>query len=122
MFGRQPIVDGENRHVQLPRHLGAEGRVRVEVAEHEAAAMEEEEERTGPAFLPRIVEAQGNLAARAGAGEIADDRKLADRRIRDVARRQHHHPRLVGADLMASRPGQGVQIVEEQAHVGTDEG
>ena len=66
------------------------GSWRVEVAEHEAAAVEEEEQRPRLALLARVVEAQADLAAGPRAGEVADHRQLAHRRVRDVARGQHH--------------------------------
>ena len=51
------------------RHLGAERLVGVEIAEHEAAAVEEDSS-SGPALAlsPRIVQPQPDLASRARAG------------------------------------------------------
>jgi hypothetical protein len=48
MLGRQPVIDGDHRQVHLPRQLRAERLVRVEIAEHEAAAVEEGDDRPGP--------------------------------------------------------------------------
>ena len=69
MLGRQPVVDREHRHIELPRQLGAKRLVRVEIAEHEAAAVEEQDS-SGPASRasPRVEQPQRDLARRAGAG------------------------------------------------------
>ena len=118
MLRSEAVVDREQRQVELPGHLGAEGLVSVEIAEHEAAAMEEDKQRAGLASLARVVESKADRAARAGAVEIPDNGQLADLGIGDVAGREDHGPRLVRSDLMGAGARQLVVIVEEAADVG----
>ena len=122
MFGRQPVVDRQHRHVERARHLGAERLVRVEIAEHEAAAVQEQQERPGLARLARVVEPEADLARRPRAGQVADHRQFAHRRVGDLARGEHHVARLGRPRFVRFRPGQAVQIIEELADVGADIG
>jgi hypothetical protein len=117
MFGRESIVDGEQGQIELPGDLGADGLVRVEIAEDEAAAVEEEEERAGLPTLAGIVEAKPDLAAGPGAGEVPDHGQSADLGVGDVARGEDHRSRLVRADLVGAGPRQLVVIIEEEADV-----
>jgi hypothetical protein len=96
--------------------------VSVEIAEHEAAAVEEEQQRSRRPALARIVEPEADLAAGAGAGEVADDRQLAGRKIGDVARLEEHRPRFLEPGLVSPRTRQGVQEVEKAPDIGAYEG
>jgi hypothetical protein len=121
MLGRKPVVDGDDGYVGEPRELGAEGLVSIEVAEHETAAVEEDHERAGIPLRSGVVEPDRNVARRPWAGEVADHRQFAHRRIGDMAGCVHHGARLGRPHLVAARPRKSVQIVEKQADVRPDE-
>ena len=120
---RQPIVDRHHRQVQLARHFRGEAGVGVDIADHEPAAVIEDHHRAGRTRLARIEQPRGDRhAVRAGDRQVADHRQLADRRIGHVLHRQIHRARFRRSLFVHLRPGHAVQIIQETAHVGADEG
>ena len=122
MFGGQPIVDGDDRHVEHPRHLGAEARMRLDIADHEAATVVEDQHRPRLTRVARVEQPRGNGAAGSGDRQIADHRQFAHRQIGDILHRREHLPRRLGRHLVRARPRHRVQIVQESAHVRPDVG
>ena len=96
MLGREPIVDREHRHVELR----APSRRRTARACRGRRTRSRRRGRTGRAapasrVFARVVEPQRDVAARAGAGEVADHRQLARpaRRRRGARRASSRAPR-----------------------------
>jgi hypothetical protein len=122
MLWREPVFHRHHRDVELARYFGAEGLVRVDVAEHEAAAVEEDHHRTRFPALARVEQAERDISGGAGGAELAVHRQLADRSVGHVPRGVHHAAAFAGAYLVAFGAGKRVQIIEEAADVGPDIG
>jgi len=108
MFGREAIVDGDHWQVQFMREIDAKWFVRVEVADHPPAAMNEQQQWARNSVLLRVVEAKGN-----GAFNIPDDGDLTRRVLERMARCDHHLSRAVGADLIPFGPIEAFEIIQE---------
>ncbi len=90
----------------------------VDVADHEAAAMEEQYHRTRLAPFAWVEAPRGDRPSRAVDRERLVKPERPDRRIGQVARGAHHLAGGLGTQFLLGRAGETVVIAEEARHVG----
>ena len=93
--------------VELARHFRAKASMRVEVADHEAAAVEEHQRRAGGPVGTGIEQPQRDRPGGPGSRHVAHHRKLADGQVGGVLAR----------DIDGTRGGRG-QLVRLGAGAG----
>ena len=71
VFGRQPVIDREHLHARAIRQAAAMAVMAVEIAEHEAAAMEIDQQRRWPFDAVRRVESRRTGPSPPAAGDRA---------------------------------------------------
>ena len=105
-LGRQPIVDGEDHDAGLDRELRAEHVVAVEIAEHPAAAVGEDQARQlGVAERrDRPVDTHLDRTGRAGNVAVDDGDAIGPRTLRAGAGREILLARRFGAERDPRRP------------------
>ena len=118
MFRGETVVHRDHRHVEFRRDFGAKAVMAFQVADHETAAVEEDDRGTGLAGLARIIEAQRDVTGGAGAGEVADHGKVARRLFGELAHCDIAGARRFEAELAHRRGIGAVQEIEESLNIG----
>ena len=86
MLGREAVVDGDDLATRLVGERAAQRIMRLEIADHPAAAMEIDQCRHRAAGCDRGIDANGDLPLGSGNGPVFD---LADRNALQIHRLRH---------------------------------
>ena len=122
MLGSEAVVDADYRHAEDAGDLGAQRIVGFEVADHPAAAVEEDDNRAGAGIHSGAIRARwDDVAVRRGDGEVGDVGDVTAREFGDLPHHPHHAPRGGGITLLHLRTGCGGEHRKQVGNVGTDE-